>query len=851
LRNLNAGMVEGTDGWIFLVAQSGGEGNCGGIVRCRKDGTEASVWLNFATLSGPPRGTRPDREILAGMTKSPLAFARDGSLYGSMRQRLFNLTYRVASDGAPGIVQFNRWNGGDQGQVTNDLGGFTWLGTFPRGICGGFVEAADGHLYGVAQQEWNGDYPEFPAAIQRIQIPGGTLETLSQSSLLTEHFSYLQDGSYFQRTTPGVAGRDGVLYFGSFHGVLSFRPGWNGIQPLRRTGPAHTPKPRPRGPIVRGPSGHFLAVAPDNGALHAGTLSLIGPDRPWHRVIHSFSGGAGDVLEPSGFLAAGDFGWIYGTSQRGNAHEFFPKLWRVHDTTGAFEVLATLPGRYGGGADLPCGLMRGRDGRFYGTTPRGGAANLGTIFVFDAQTGRLIVLHEFGASAPDRGQPWPQLTEAKDGLLYGLLSGENLESGTPDRWFRIATDGSRYEMLGLLPHSPEGGLEITGGLTEDSTGHFYCVRALSALAPTTAPVMGQLFRLTPPGPNDESGSADLVFENASGTAPHVSPVGPLMPLPDGTLLGLSRSPQTVLYALDPATGSVRTIHRPRMRGGTGSLEYADRFTAAVLESAVSIVLPIPGSLLRLDLSPPPMPQPIAGLRVSGSYGELLSHLYPQDVFHDAPYLTGASGLPEGIRYFGHDEGARIGSIAGTFQTTGTFLAEAYTTDGQWPEGIVTNRITFEVAPRLLTLRGPVASWIIGEPRPLPEPTVEGLLAEDAGRLSITWRLPEGAATRPGTHAILPDIQDPDGPLNLNLVSVEPGRLTVVDRGSRIVTDGDDRYLEFPRLPGHYLTVWEGPSLRSPWCLVHQTLARPGRTNRFHLEPSQDESVRFFRIEATR
>ncbi|MBN8558868.1 MAG: NAD(P)-dependent glycerol-3-phosphate dehydrogenase, partial [Burkholderiales bacterium] len=62
----------------------------------------------------------------------------------------------------------------------------------------------------------------------------------------------------------------------------------------------------------------------------------------------------------------GNDGWLYGTSQQGDRHDFSPRLYRVHPGTGRFEVLATLPGRFDGDHQPRCGLIKSRTGALSG-----------------------------------------------------------------------------------------------------------------------------------------------------------------------------------------------------------------------------------------------------------------------------------------------------------------------------------------------------------------------------------------------------------------------------------------------------------------------------------------------------
>ena len=75
------------------------------------------------------------------------------------------------------------------------------------------------------------------------------------------------------------------------------------------------------------------------------------------------------------------------------------------------------------GAEPSAGLLRARDGNFYGTTFRGGHSNLGTLFKM-TPAGTLTTIIEFtGESGAASGsKPACQLLQASDGNIYATLN---------------------------------------------------------------------------------------------------------------------------------------------------------------------------------------------------------------------------------------------------------------------------------------------------------------------------------------------------------------------------------------------------------------------------------------------
>ena len=833
LWSLESGVVEGPDGWIYLMAKSGGEGNAGGILRCRKDGTSCTVWFPFAALAGSPQDHLPSTKFLEAAVKSPLCLARDGNFYGTVSDGVDNLVYRVTPDARPSIVHFNHLTGRPALVFTNGLGGRTWEGSSLHVLWGGFTEGDDGHLYGVALPAFHWFQPSMPPAVVRIQVPDGALETLSQDS-------FLQSG-------PWVRGAEGVLYAGTRQGIASFLPGKNGVRPVCRTDSVQW-NPSPLGTPLRDGQGGYHAVVPFGGAFQEGFVASVNGDGTQGRILHSFSGGRGDVLRPSGFLVAGDGDWIYGTSHQGDSYEFAPQLWRMHRETGEIEILATLPGREDGRPTLTYGLMRGRNGFFYGTTPYGGAADLGTLYRYDPVQNQITVLHEFGVSPGDQWQPWPELLEGTDGWIYGLGTGENVGPGSADGWFRIAADGSEYRILERLDRPLGSELKITGGLTEASDHRFYWVRGISSMPISTARVTGQILR----GTLLEAGSGhlDVVFESAVGKEPFLWPVGRLIELPSGQFVGLGCSQWTAVYSLDPATGDVRRVHRWGMRGTGRSLASTGRFAGAVLESDGSLVVPARDAIVRLNISSTPVPEAIPDASVPASYGSSAGNVDSTLFFRSSFYLSGARDLPAGVQFSGPSDFNSFGYLSGSYMESGRITSEVYTTDGTWPGTVITNRVVFDVRPAPLKLKGPKATWITGEPTALPAGIVEGLIWQDMQRVVIGWKPESGPADHAGTYRLVPDIQDPEGRLRNYDVTVVEGSLVVVDRETRVVRDGGATYLEFPPLPDHRFVVSEATSLLGPWNPIHNTQGSATRVNRFRLVPPADGRERFYRIEVT-
>jgi uncharacterized repeat protein (TIGR03803 family) len=146
----------------------------------------------------------------------------------------------------------------------------------------------------------------------------------------------------------------------------------------------------------------------DGGAYGFGTVYAIEIGGR-ERVVHDFRGPPSDGAAPQSQLAVMD-GKLYGTTPHGggaNGGTLF-----MVTPNGAEQLLVNFK-RASGSA--PVAGVTVYNKTLYGTTSRGGSADAGTIFAFSS--GALTTLHTFKAGADGR-EPLSRLT-AFNGVLYG------------------------------------------------------------------------------------------------------------------------------------------------------------------------------------------------------------------------------------------------------------------------------------------------------------------------------------------------------------------------------------------------------------------------------------------------
>ena len=238
------------------------------------------------------------------------------------------------------------------------------------------------------------------------------------------------------------------------------------------------PPSSPIGELAQGADGNFYGTTSAGGVAGSGTIFKMTASGVLTTLLE-FTGDAGankGAAPGAGLILASD-GNFYGTTARGGASG----LGTVFKMTPA-GALTTLVEFTGDGVSnrgsLPYAtLLEGSDGAFYGTTARGGAKGLGTIFKVTS-AGTLTTLVEFtGAGANNRGAyPYGALIEAGGGFLYGTTSkGGANGNGTI---FRVTKAGALDTLVEFTDNVSIKGLKTKGAspygaLVKGSDGAFY------------------------------------------------------------------------------------------------------------------------------------------------------------------------------------------------------------------------------------------------------------------------------------------------------------------------------------------------------------------------------------------
>ena len=834
LKNFNRGVTQGNDGWLYVLGQTGGEGDRGGIVRCRPDGTEASVWCSFGFEQsyGDPNRNR-----------SALTLGSDGRLYGTAASSFSVALYQVDAAGLPAIVATPPHSRSCWSPWPRDCG----VNGHLHALYGRPVEH-EGYFFGTVAGGW--DQGNGLAGIYRTPLPlNMNPATSARIEVLTQNSEIPWWGSTYR----WIKTADGTLLSPSYSGIISFRPGRHGLRPIRTLGSTGSDGNIPAGPLLPDGEGRLFGVSRYGGVVDAGIIFLASEDGSTNAILHSFTGSEGDAMYPTGTLVRGSDGWLYGTSRQGDRHDFSPKLYRCNPADGAFEVMATIPGSHDSNPAARSGLIAGRNGRLYGTTTRGGAADLGTLYEFVPSNRTLRILHEVSGLPGDRWQFHPELLQATDGFIYGLAGGTGPDQEATDGVFRFAPDGTGYQVIARLAR-PHPDIRWAGGLVEAPDGNLYAARGNRSFSPATNEVCGEIVRvIRGPQPEDPA-RVEVALTSKRGDEPEIVPGGGLTLTAGGWLVGLSHSADTAVYRWHCVTGELQRRARSRYGLMTGLTMPSDRIAGlpllaladdSVVFPAVSF-LPSPRYQTVLFRLPPTNTAPLKALAeatVQTGYGLTLSRQF-SPLFTNACALTKIIGAELCFRPGFYTIDAT--SISGTVTTAGNHRIGVVASDCLYPMQSVTNWINVLAPPAPLSLNGQHLVKAVGSTDWLPSGSMLGLRNEDL--VSVRWTTAATANSPDGVYPVIPVLNDPDSRLSNYQIVTNAGSIKLVNPKVRPSVDSSGLVLNFPGIPGKKITVEQTDRLDKPvWVKTHGFTILSETPPTVTIPPDDAHPTRFVRV----
>ncbi len=452
-------LIQGSDANFYGTTAYGGANSAGTVFRITPAGSEA---VRYSFAGGTTDGATPN----AGLVQDD-----DANLYGT--------TYFGGTAGN-GTV-FKLTPGGTE-SVLYSFGSVTADGASPSG---GLFRDSGGNFYGATALGG----ASGAGTIFRIAAVGTETVLYSFGNVANDGTSPQgaltlgNDGGFYGTTNQGGSNGDGTVFRITSAGVETVLYSFG-------SGPADGLAPT--GGLIQGSNGNFYGTTPAGGSNNVGTLFEITPAGA-AMVLHSFSGGSTDGVEPAAGLVQGSDGNFYGSTASGGASNVGAVV-RI-TAAGAETVFFSFGGGTGDGAGPAGRLVVGSDGNFYGATSSGGTSNNGTVFRI-TPTGAESLLHSFAGGAADGASPNGSLVEGSDGALYGTTSsGGTNDSGTV---FRI-TPGGDEKVLYSFPYVVTDGFATpNGGLLLASDGNFYGTTQGGGIGDGGTPGC-TVFRITPAG----------------------------------------------------------------------------------------------------------------------------------------------------------------------------------------------------------------------------------------------------------------------------------------------------------------------------------------------------------------
>ena len=541
--NVSAGLMEGTDGALYGVAQQGGTFGSGTVFKLNTDGSGFTVLqnLDYSTTGGNPFG-------------ATLMQGADGALYGT-----------AASGGTFGT--------GTAFKLSTDGTGFTVIRSFDYFSDGGYpfaglIQGADGALYGTTSQAGPGsygtafklntdgsdftvlksfDYSTSGAYLYAGLIQGtdgalygtayqggtngvGTVFTLNTDGTgfsVVKNLSYGADQGQGAYAFAGLTeGTDGMLYGTTIQGgtfnagvVFKMNKDGTGFAVLQHFNYS-TVGAYLYGGLMQGTDGALYGAAYQGGTFGAGTLFKLNTDGTGFTVLRNFN-----YLTEAGYpyarLIQGTDGALYGTASQGNSNA--GAVFKVNTDGTGFTVLKNFNYSTDGGY-LYSGLVQGTDGALYGTTSSGGASSYGTLYKLNTDGTGFTVLKNFNL-ATSGGYLYAGLMQGTDGALYGAAYLGGIANG--GTLFKLNPDGSGFTVLQNFDYTTNGGQPYGSGLTQGADGALYGTTEAGTGG------AGNLFMLNP------DGTGFTVLKNFNNGADGGYSYGILLQGTDGNLYGVT------------------------------------------------------------------------------------------------------------------------------------------------------------------------------------------------------------------------------------------------------------------------------------------------------------------------
>jgi uncharacterized repeat protein (TIGR03803 family) len=461
--------IEGSDGELYGAATSGGPDNAGVVFRIAKNGTGYTVLHPF---TGGADGNKPIAGLIEGS---------DGRLYGAAEQGgstdNFGVVYRLERDGSGFLVlhTFAESDGGlPRGRLTEGQDGLLYgTTTFFGGLGAGGVYSIDkdGTGYTIVYNHNDEDglncqggvlyipSPNCPACPKPVAECQDITVTLDLSGEATVEASDVDNGSTAACGLQGMGVSPNIFDCNDL-GVQSVTLTVTDV--FGRTGECTAEVTV----VPGGPQFFGTGLGPESGSIFA-----FSPDGTQFSQLHHFQA---PLLAPYAGVVQHSDGYLYGTtySDGGNGHG---GLFRVLPDGSNFERLHLFSGS--DGTSPYAGLTIRSDGYLYGTTVSG--TNNSVVFRIQPDGTDFSVLHTFSDPLTEGTTLYAGVTDGGDGYLYGAAyDGGPGYGGTI---YRLFPDGTDFQVLKSfsndLADPDQAGFYPLGSLLLGGDGFLYGTNA--------------------------------------------------------------------------------------------------------------------------------------------------------------------------------------------------------------------------------------------------------------------------------------------------------------------------------------------------------------------------------------
>ena len=227
--------------------------------------------------------------------------------------------------------------------------------------------------------------------------------------------------------------------------------------------------------LVQGTDGNLYGTTLLGGANGGGTVFKVTPTGTL-TTLHSFAGAPTDGASPWAGLILGTNGTFYGTTILGGANNRGTVFSMTSEgvVTLLYSFCSQTDCSDGSGPEAP--LIQATNGNFYGTTSEGGANEYGTAFSITTG-GTLKTVYNFcsvngNVACLDGDAPQAALVQASNGTFYGTTPGGGAsEVGTV---FSLTSGGTLTTLYNFCSQADcTDGKNPYAGLVQATNGNFY------------------------------------------------------------------------------------------------------------------------------------------------------------------------------------------------------------------------------------------------------------------------------------------------------------------------------------------------------------------------------------------